>query len=228
MRRCDSQLSPLSVHRRHLLGLGLALLVSPTSFGAFASSKMQEPANVRPSAAIPQASVYLLRGFGNIFSTGLDAIGADLRAEGILTHVESHVAWRLVAERIIAERRKRGPRPVILIGHSLGANAVIDIAAMLDENAIPVDYLVSFAATAPNPLPKNIKKAVNFYFSHHGWGLPLKAGPGFKGKLDNRDFSGVKDVGHFNIEKQRPLQQEVVKQVIALINKRQKSGSRVK
>lgn len=219
MRRSDSQLSPDSVQRRHLLRLGLALLVTPTILSAAAAAKKPDPTSAKSRQTVPPASVHLLRGFANIFSTGLDAIGADLRAAGIITHVESHAAWRLVAETIIADRPKLGPQPVILIGHSLGANAIIAIAAILDKHAIPVDYLASFAATAPDPLPKNVKKAVNFYFSHHGWGLPLKAGPGFRGKLNNRDFSGVKDVGHFNIEKQRPLQQEVVQQVIALVKK---------
>ncbi|KAA9368238.1 lipase [Ochrobactrum quorumnocens] len=213
----DSCLFQASLHRRHLLRLGLALLVTPAALTAPASARKLASAAANRSVPASRASVYLLRGFGNLFSTGLDAIAADLKASGIVTHVESHVAWRQVAKTIIAERQKPGPRPIVLIGHSLGANAIIAIAASLDKFAIPVDYLATFAATAPEPLPKNVRKAVNFYFSHHGWGLPLKAGPGFKGKLDNRDFSDAKDVGHFNIEKQRPLQQEVVRQVIALV-----------
>lgn len=216
----ESRSNQACLTRRYLLRLGLALLFSPAAISASASPRKRGPAPAtNSSTAAPPASVYLLRGFANIFSTGLDAIGTDLQAAGIVTHVESHAAWRLVAETIIAERRKLGPRPVVLIGHSLGANAIIAVAASLDKYAIAVDYLVSFAATAPQPLPKNVKKAVNFYFSHHGWGLPLKAGPGFRGKLDNRDFSGVKDIGHFNIEKQRPLQREVVQQVIALVKR---------
>lgn len=220
MRSRDRQSNSMPIHRRQLLGLSLALLTAPTAFSAPALPKELQTTPVKSRRTLPQASVYLLRGFANIFSTGLDAIGADLRASGIITHVENHAAWRLIAEAIIAGRQKLGPQPVILIGHSLGANAIIAIAAILDKHAIPVDYLASFAATAPDPLPKNVRKADNFYFSHHGWGLPLKPGPGFKGKLNNRDFSGVKDVGHFNIEKQRPLQQEVVHQVIDLVKRR--------
>jgi pimeloyl-ACP methyl ester carboxylesterase len=206
-----------SLHRRHLLRLGLALLVTPAALTASASPRKPGTAAASRTTPVSRASVYLLRGFGNIFSTGLDAIAADLNGAGIACHVESYVAWRLVAQTIISERQKLGTRPVVLIGHSLGANAIIAIAASLDKFSIPVDYLASFAATAPEPLPRNVREAVNFYFSHHGWGLPLKAGPGFKGRLENRDFSGAKDIGHFNIEKQRLLQQEVVRQVKALV-----------
>jgi thioesterase domain-containing protein len=77
--------------------------------------------------------------------------------------------------------------------------------------------MASFAATAPDPLPGNIRRVVNFYFSQHGWGLPLVPGPRFKGKLDNRDFAGIKEVGHFNIEKQRPLQAEVVRDILGIL-----------
>lgn len=80
--------------------------------------------------------------------------------------------------------------------------------------------MATFAATAPAPLPGNIKRVVNFYFKQHGWGLPLAAGPRFKGNLNNRDFSGMKDIGHFNIEKQRPLQDEVVRNVLSIVRSR--------
>ncbi|MBJ6132997.1 lipase [Ochrobactrum sp. Q0168] len=216
------------VSRRSLLASGLAtgLMLAGMPLAAFA--KPAKPA--APSANAPDTNskpgnaaqpgrpdVYLLRGFANIFSAGIDEIGADLQAAGVDAHVEGNAAWRLVANRIIADRQKYGPQPVILVGHSLGANAIISIAEILEKKGIRVDYMASFAATAPDPLPGNIRRVVNFYFSQNGWGLPLVPGPRFKGKLDNRDFSGVKEVGHFNIEKQRPLQAEVVRDILRIL-----------
>lgn len=168
-------------------------------------------------AAKKRGEVYLLRGFGDIFSTGIDEMGAELQQAGVDANVKSHVAWRMVANTIIADRQKYGVQPVILIGHSLGANAIISIAEVLEKKGIKVDYMATFAATAPDPLPGNIRRVVNFYFSSHGWGLPLVPGPRFKGKLNNRDFAGMKDIGHFNIEKQRPLQAEVVRDVLKIL-----------
>lgn len=173
-----------------------------------------------PSRTAPQADVYLLRGFGDIFSTGIDEIGRQLQANGVDAHVEGHQAWRFVLNRILADQRNNSRAPVVLIGHSLGANAVIDIAAALEKKGIQVAYMATFAATAPAPLPGNIRRVVNFYFKQHGWGLPLTAGPRFRGSLDNRDFSGMKDIGHFNIEKQRPLQDEVVRNVLGIVRSR--------
>jgi len=211
--------------RRSLLLSGLASSLLLAGIPAAALAKSAKPAaqtantndNPANTAQAGRPDVYLLRGFANIFSAGIDEIGAELQSAGVDAHVEGNAAWRLVANRIIADQQKYGQQPVILVGHSLGANAIISIAEVLEKRGIRVDYMASFAATAPDPLPGNIRRVVNFYFSQHGWGLPLVPGPRFKGKLDNRDFSGVKEVGHFNIEKQRPLQAEVVRDILRIL-----------
>ncbi|MEN5248131.1 lipase [Brucella pseudintermedia] len=197
--------------RRRLIFAGAALAL-------YAGAARAAPK--KPSGTAPQADVYLLRGFGDIFSTGIDEIGRQLQANGVDAHVEGHQAWRFVLNRILADQRENPRAPVVLIGHSLGANAIIDIAAALEKKGVSVAYMATFAATAPAPLPGNIKRVVNFYFKQHGWGLPLTAGPRFRGSLDNRDFSGMRDIGHFNIEKQRPLQDEVVRNVLSIVRSR--------
>lgn len=151
-----------SLHRRHLLRLGLALLVTPAALTASASPKKPLTAAASRTTPVSRASVYLLRGFGNIFSTGLDAIATDLNAASIACHVESHAAWRLVAQTIISERQKFGPRPVVLIGHSLGANAIIAIAASLDKFAVPVDYPCKLRRDRARALAKECEKGCQF------------------------------------------------------------------
>ena len=196
-----------------------SLLLTGAALALYGSTRVQA-APKTPSRSSPPADVYLLRGFGDVFSTGIDEIGKQLQANGVDARVEGHQAWRFVLNQILADQQKNPRAPVILIGHSLGANAVIDIATALEKKGIQVTYMATFAATAPAPLPGNIRRAVNFYFKQHGWGLPLTAGPRFKGNLDNRDFSGMKDIGHFNIEKQRPLQDEVVRNVLNIVRSR--------
>lgn len=160
--------------------------------------------------------VVLLRGFGDVFSRGLDAIGAELRAKGIPATVAGHNSWRRIGRGII-ERRRQGARGrIVLVGHSLGANAVTVMAAELGREGIAVDLMVSLAATNPKPVSANVRRAVNFYFSSGGWGEPLVAGKNFRGSLRNRDFSRVAGVGHFNIEKQAAVQDEVVAAVMAV------------
>jgi pimeloyl-ACP methyl ester carboxylesterase len=188
----------ISVSRRSFLGSVLAIaftgLQVETTFAAGKGERGGHP------------QVYLLRGLANIFSTGLDEIGRRLRRAGVDAHVQSFTAWRSALNKIVADRRKFGPSPVILVGHSLGANAIISLAQALEKNGIRVDYMASFAATSPSPLPANITRVVNFYFSSHSWGAALTKGPGFRGRLENRDLSHDQHVNHFNIEKQGPLQ----------------------
>lgn len=157
-----------------------------------------------------QPEIYLLRGFGDIFSAGLDEMGERLAAQGIEAHVDSHTASGAVARDIIADARRGRLGPVILIGHSLGANGAIRIAEQLQKAGIKVDLLVSLAATSPHPVPANVRRAVNYYFKTHGWGEPLVAGAGFHGRLLNKDYSDRAEVGHFNIDKQKAVQNEIL------------------
>lgn len=195
-----------SVSRRSFLGSVLAIAVIGLPVDqAIAAAKGRR-------GGPPQ--VYLLRGLANIFSTGLDEIGRKLRVAGVNANVEGFTAWRSALNKIVADRQKFGPAPVVLVGHSLGANAVISLAQALQKHSIRVDYMASFAATSPSPLPSNITRVVNFYFSSHGWGEALTKSSGFKGKLENRDLSHDPHVNHFNIEKQALLQDEVVNGVL--------------
>lgn len=205
------------IDRRTLIGAGLALLFSSHLATADVPQPVQTKRRGKKPSAPPQ--VYLLRGFGNVLSRGIDQIGDELKARGVDAHVQGHLTWQSVATRIIADRKRFGPAKVILVGHSLGANGIIGIAEKLEQAGIRVDYLATFAATYPDPLPGNIRHAVNFYFSSNGWGRALVAGNDFRGRLENQDFANRPDVGHFNIEKQPELQTEVVSDIMRLLKR---------
>lgn len=174
-------------------------------------------AALAPAAAQdrPRPEVYLLRGFADVFSEGLDQMGAALEARGIDAHVQGHRGWRSAARRIGEDHRRGLAGPVVLIGHSLGANAAIRMAEALQREGIAVDLLITLAATAPRPVPGNVRRAVNYYFQKHGWGEPLVATPSFRGRLLNKDYSGMAEVGHFNIDKQRSVQAEILSLTVA-------------
>jgi thioesterase domain-containing protein len=158
--------------------------------------------------------VFLLRGFADVFSRGLDAMAATLNRQGIDAKVTNHNSWRAIALEIIGRQRRSGPRPVVLVGHSLGANAVIQIAELLKKEHITVQYMATFAATGPHPVPSNVRRVDNFYFATHGWGEPLTGAGDFSGRLSNHDFSDAEGVGHFNIDKQPAIQREVLARII--------------
>jgi thioesterase domain-containing protein len=158
--------------------------------------------------------VFLLRGFADVFSRGLDQMAATLDRQGIDVEVTNHNSWRSVALDIIDRQRRFGRRPVVLVGHSLGANAVIQIAELLKKEHINVQYMALFAATGPDPVPSNVRHVDNFYFATKGWGEPLTADAGFSGRLRNRDYSTADGVGHFNIDKQPQIQREVLAKIV--------------
>jgi thioesterase domain-containing protein len=164
----------------------------------------------------PAPTVYLLRGgAGGALSTGLDQIATTLRKRGIEAMVAGHGAWRTLANRIIEDRAGRRPRPVVLIGHSLGANSIISMSRLLQSRNVRVAYMVSLAATAPQPVPSNVRRVTNYYFETAGWGEKLVPEKGFRGVLENRDFSSAAGVSHFNIDDQPAIQSEIVRKVIA-------------
>lgn len=171
-----------------------------------------------------QGDVFLLRGFANVFSRGLDEIGSKLQKRGIEAKVIPHGSWQTALNTILTNRRKHGRKPVVLIGHSLGANKAILLADALRKRRVRVDYLVTFAATNPTPIPSNVRKVTNYYFKTNGWGEPITKGPGFRGRFKNIDFSKSKTIGHFNIEKQPRLQNQVIRNVLRFVKPRPKTG----
>ena len=86
---------------------------------------------------------------------------------------------------------------VVFIGHSLGANATFDVANALDRQNIPVELIVTFDATNPQPVPKNVLHFVNFY-QENGFGKRVSPGPGFQGELTNIDQTRDMGLQHTN------------------------------
>lgn len=190
------------------------IAVSPLAAAPLAKERARQTA-VAPKARAVE--VILLRGgIGGIFSQGLDAIGVELKAQGVPARVAGYGSWRSIERQLIAARERGRTSRIVLIGHSFGADAATAMAAELAQARIPVDLMVTLAATAPRPVAPNVRRALNFYFASGGWGLPLTAASGFRGKLDNRDYSRVAGVGHFNIEKQSAVQDEVVQAVLGV------------
>src|SRR5688572_17825702 len=78
------------------------------------------------SAAPPRAIV--LRGFFGVFSLGMDGLARELREQGVEVEVVQHWSWLWAVSEILQERAAGKVRPIVLVGHSQGANNIIDIA----------------------------------------------------------------------------------------------------
>ena len=162
----------------------------------------------RPTTAGP-AQVYLLRGFMNMFSLGMDDLAAMIQARGmsatVLNHADAAGALGQITSRYAAGDRSS----VILVGHSLGADAVIAMAQALDRDGIAVALAVLFDGTAAHAVPRNVARAINFtrYFT-------ISPGPGFTGSIENVDLRPDPAIDHLNIDKSPALQARVMDEVM--------------
>ncbi len=111
-----------------------------------------------------------------------------------------HLYWSTAITEIEKARAAGDTRPIVLVGHSQGANNAIDIARALEAQKIPVDLLITLAPFLQKNIPNNVVRAVNFY-SSPGWGAPLVADPGFHGAINNVNLSGDVTVLHINMDK---------------------------
>jgi hypothetical protein len=147
----------------------------------------------------------------DVFSKGMDTLGEKLRAKGFQANVTNHSSWSLIAKKI-TERYKASkyPEPIFLIGHSLGADAVILLSERLAQNDVPVSLVVTFDPVHPRPVPKNVKRFINYYQSNNGWGAAVKPGPGFSASLVNSDLKDRTDLHHTSIDKADFLHEKVI------------------
>lgn len=175
---------------------------------------------INAQTALPpsQVQVDLFRGLADIFSRGMDTLADKLNRQGYSARVYSTGGWQSVARRI-ADQYARGQRGlVVLIGHSLGANATLDIANELNKANIPIELIVTFDATEPHPVPKNVLHLVNFY-QNNGFGKKINPGPGFQGELSNLDLTADANIRHVTIDKSDRLHAYVVAKIAEIVNK---------
>jgi hypothetical protein len=167
------------------------------------------------NCAHAETRVYLLRGWFGVFSTGMDSMAEELRGKGIKAEAIGHTSWKSTVSKVVKERADGKTGRLVLVGHSQGANNVIEMARELETHKVPVDLLITLAPFLQDPIPSNVVRALNYYQSP-GWGTPLTADRGFKGELSNIDIGSDLGTFHINIDKSARVQAEVVGAIAAL------------
>jgi hypothetical protein len=162
-----------------------------------------------------EARVFLLRGWFGVFSRGLDSLADELKAEGINAEVIGHLAWKTAVSKILRERAAGQTGPLILVGHSQGANNVIDMARALAAEKVTVDLLVTLAPFMQDSIPANVAQAINYYQSH-GWGAPITPDPGFRGKLSNVELGPDVNTLHVTIDKNSRVHADISRAIAGL------------
>ncbi|MGQ3675468.1 thioesterase domain-containing protein [Xanthobacter sp. TB0139] len=178
---------------------------------------------VQPAAAKPakrSGHVYLFRGLANVFSLGMDELADKLEARGIEASVYNHTSWQSVADQAAAESRRNKGAPIILIGHSLGADAAIQAAERLTALGTPPRLVVTFDPVGVSTVGRARGRFINFFQSNNGYGKKLTAEKGFRGSISNRDLAANTDLGHFNLDKSPGLHAEVLRRVSSITRPR--------
>jgi len=112
-----------------------------------------------------------------------------------------------------ARLEKRGKGPVVIIGHSLGADAAIYMADRMKAIGAPVALVVTFGPNGRLIAPSNVIRVVNYYLS----GATISKGPGFKGTISNVSLDTDSDINHFNIEKINRLHARVIAKIQSIL-----------
>lgn len=191
-----------------------------------------QPGNVQavaPVSSAPRAgNAYLLRGFIGIFSTGIDNLGKEIKNSGVNAVVFQDDQWSSLAGTI-RKKYSGAPNsePLVLIGHSYGADDVVRIARELKRDNISVDLLVTLDPVTPPTIPSNVKRCINIYQSNGMWdtlpwlrGVPVESSKNAQTELANYNIRVDRTdllepgVDHFNIEKKKKVHQEVIKYVL--------------
>lgn len=172
-------------------------------------------------------NAYLFRGFIGVFSTGMNTLGEELAAGGVRTTVFQADQWDTVADTI-AEKYRNNPNvePVVLVGHSYGADNIVRIAQRLKDKNVKIDLLITLDPVTPPKVPANVVQVVNLYQSNGvmdamPWlrGIPLEMEKPDTVKIANLNVRTDRQdlledgLNHFNIEKQAKIHAEVIKQI---------------
>ncbi|HYF08779.1 MAG TPA: hypothetical protein VD970_14235 [Acetobacteraceae bacterium] len=172
---------------------------------------------ITPDGAEIRGHVLLLRGLANVFSTGMDDLAGRIAAAGFGAEVRNHIDWRGLAARVVAqERAGRLPRPFAVVGHSLGADDAILLAGAAGAQGVATDLLVTFDPVWIGTVPAGPQHVLNLFQSNNLWGRAVSPGPGFAGRIENRDLADRANLNHFNIEKDPALHAQVVAALEAL------------
>jgi pimeloyl-ACP methyl ester carboxylesterase len=86
--------------------------------------------------------LYVLLGLGNN-SPGLSEFGSRMAQRGIPTTVRNYGDWPALAQEAIQQYKDGRLRSIMIVGHSLGGGAAVEMAADLGQAGVPVQPVVT-------------------------------------------------------------------------------------
>ena len=185
---------------------------------AFAAAFAVMATAFMPAAPAQAEEVYLIRGFMNVFSRGMDQMAAQLRARGVNARSYSNGEWSRLAQDIISRHRQgRVSHPIIIAGHSVGGQEAPQMANTLANAGVPVALVVGVdpGFAAPPPFTAGSPRVVNFWIRGSARGNPYRSSGSFRGRIQNIDIRSFSDADHVGIDKDPRVQSRIVGLIMA-------------
>jgi thioesterase domain-containing protein len=151
---------------------------------------------------------YLFYGLIPQIDWGMDELAQRINRSGIAAGNYSHASWRGVADQAISDYR-RDPKPVAVVGHSIGGNSAVEFAQALGAAHVPVSLLITYDPNrGGDTIPANVHRYINLYQSSNilgGGDLP--PGPGFHGHYASYNLKDRSEIIHVNLDKFSRIQE---------------------
>ena len=211
-----------------LLVLSLAGCVDLTDITGKSAAQLTPIGSAQEARFTRAGHVYCILGWLGIWSRGMDAIAQRVESElGVHANSLGNSEWGKLASFVRTEHKAgRWSGPLVLVGHSIGADDQIRVAKRLNEWDVPVDLLILIDPTVPGTIPPNVRHCVNIFKSHPG----LDTVPAFRGVraraadpaatlLENINLRTTKVefdtrvINHFNIAKIKGVQDMVLSEI---------------
>jgi hypothetical protein len=151
---------------------------------------------------------YLFYGLIPQIDWGMDELAQRINRSGIAASNYSHATWRSVADQAISDYR-RDPKPVAVVGHSIGGNSAVQFAQALGAAHVPVSLLITYDPNrGSDSIPANVHRYINLYQSSNilGGG-DLAPGPGFHGHYASYNLKDRSEIIHVNLDKFSRIQE---------------------
>jgi len=183
--------------------------------GLFVAVSLSVPVLIAPAKA---EEVYMMRGFLNVFSDGMNQMTRQLRSKGIRARAISHGSWKRMADDIIIRsKRKKVSYPIVIAGHSLGGVEAPRMANYLGSNGVRVALVIGLDPGFPQPpaFGRGARRVINYKIPS---GRYYRKGRGFRGSIQTVDVSRY-GTDHVGIDENRQIQRMVISQIRRVVKK---------
>ena len=175
-----------------------------------------------------EGHVYCILGWLGVWSRGMDVIAQRVDAElSVEATSLANQEWTKLASFIGTEYQSgRWSGPLILVGHSLGADDQVRVAKRLSAARVPVDLLLLIDPTDPPTIPLNVRHCINFFKSQPVVdyvpvfrGVKVRAADPAQTVVENIDLRlahvgfDTRVINHFNIAKIEGVQDLVLAEI---------------